>query len=274
MNTFSMKPFVKWAGGKSQLLERLTSKIPDNFGRYHEPFVGGGAFLLSFMPKKATINDSNEKLINVFNQLKMHLEELISSLSDLDSEICTKERYSQIRDTYNAKKELDAENAAMFIWLNKHCFNGLYRVNSKGMFNVPWNKKKTGISFEEDNLRLIGQYLRKNDVTIACKDFETVCSRVRPNDFVYFDSPYLPVSETAYFTDYTADGFKAADHERLAQVFRKLSDKGVKVMLSNNDVPRVYELYDGFNIERFDVKRMINSNANKRTGKEVIVTNY
>ncbi len=274
MSTFSMKPFVKWAGGKSQLLERLVSKMPVDYGRYYEPFVGGGAFLLAFMPPKATINDSNENLINVYNQLKMHLEDLIEILTSLDSKDCTKERYYQIRDQYNAKKELDVENAALFIWLNKHCFNGLYRVNSKGQFNVPWNTKKAGISFEEDNLRLIGQYLRKNDITIACKDFETLCTRIRPNDFVYFDSPYLPISETAYFTDYTADGFKMADHERLAKLFRRLNDKGVKVMLSNNDVPKVYELYNGFNIESFEVKRMINSNANRRTGKEVIVTNY
>ncbi len=269
-----MKPFVKWAGGKSQLLDRLFAKMPADYGRYYEPFVGGGAFLLAFMPKKATINDCNEKLVNVYVQLKSHLEELIAILASLDNEVCTKEHYYQIRDKYNAKTELDTESAGLFIWLNKHCFNGLYRVNSKGLFNVPWNNKVKGNSFEEDNLRLIGQYLRRNDVTISCVDFEKVCSRVRPNDFVYFDSPYLPVSETAYFTDYTADGFKMADHERLARLFKKLSDKGAKVMLSNNDVPKVYELYDGFNIESFDVKRMINSNANKRTGKEVIVTNY
>ncbi len=274
MNNFAMKPFVKWAGGKSQLLDRLLGKMPKEYGRYYEPFVGGGAFLLSFMPKKATINDSNEKLINVYIQLKTHLEELIGILASLDSGVCTKERYYEIRDRFNGKKDLDAEGAALFIWLNKHCFNGLYRVNNKGLFNVPWNNRKNGSSFEEDSLRLIGQYLRKNDVTIACKDFEAVCSRVRPNDFVYFDSPYLPVSDTAYFTDYTADGFKMADHERLAQVFRKLSDKGVKVMLSNNDVPKVYELYDGYNIVSFEAKRMINSNAQKRMGREVIVTNY
>lgn len=274
--TFQMTPFVKWAGGKGQLVDKLLARVPKKFNRYYEPFVGGGALLLALAPKKATINDSNEQLINVFNQLQRNIEGVMTVIRELDSIECDKERYYSIRDQYNKKisaGELDEECAGLMIWMNKHCFNGLYRVNRKGLFNVPYNNKKTGHSFDEDNLRHIGEYLRKNKVNINCMDFEKICSRVRPGDFVYFDSPYVPISTTANFTDYTADGFTMKDHERLAVLFRKLAEKGVKVMLSNHNVPLVKELYEGFIIEEVDVKRLINSDVNKRTGKEVIIRN-
>ena len=269
-----MTPFVKWAGGKGQLVDKLLERVPKQFNRYYEPFVGGGALLLALAPKKATINDSNEQLINVFNQLQRNIEGVMDVIRDLDAVTCDKERYYTIREQYNKKisaKELDEECAGLMIWMNKHCFNGLYRVNRQGLFNVPYNNKTSGRSFDEDNLRHIGEYLRKNKVNINCMDFEKICSRVRAGDFVYFDSPYIPVSSTAYFTDYTADGFTMKDHERLAALFRKLADKGAKVMLSNHNVPLVKELYKGFRIDEVDVKRLINSDVNKRTGKEVII---
>ena len=269
-----MTPFVKWAGGKGQLVDKLLARVPKDYNRYYEPFVGGGALLLALAPKKATINDSNEQLINVFNQLQRNIESVMDVIRDLDAVACDKERYYLIREQYNKKisaKELDEECAGLMIWMNKHCFNGLYRVNRQGLFNVPFNNKTSGRSFDEDNLRHIGEYLRKNKVNINCMDFEKICSRVRAGDFVYFDSPYIPVSSTAYFTDYTADGFTMKDHERLAALFRKLADKGAKVMLSNHNVPLVKELYKGFRIDEVDVKRLINSDVNKRTGKEVII---
>jgi len=272
--TFQMTPFVKWAGGKGQLVDKLLARAPKQFNRYYEPFVGGGAMLLALAPSKATINDSNEQLINVYSQLQKNIEAVMSVIRELDSIPCDKERYYMIREQYNKKigaKELDAECAGLMIWMNKHCFNGLYRVNRKGLFNVPYNNKTGGHSFDEDNLRHIGEYFRKNKVNISCTDFEKICSRVRPGDFVYFDSPYIPVSVTASFTDYTADGFSMKDHQRLAVLFRKLAEKGVKVMLSNHNVPLVKELYQGFRIEEVEVKRLINSVANKRTGKEVII---
>ena len=160
------------------------------------------------------------------------------------------------------------------IWINKHCFNGLYRVNSKGAFNVPYNNRGQVKSIDEQNIRAISDYLRRADVTITCLDFEKACEGVRANDFVYFDSPYIPESTTANFTDYTVDGFSLADHERLAALFKKLDGTGAKIMLSNNDVPLVRSLYQGFHIQSVEVKRMINSNAAKRTGREVLVTNY
>ena len=272
--TFQMTPFVKWAGGKGQLVDKLLARVPKEYNRYYEPFVGGGALLLALAPKKATINDSNEQLMNVFNQLQRNIEGVMNVIRDLDAVACDKERYYAIREQFNQKisaNELDEECAGLMIWMNKHCFNGLYRVNRKGLFNVPFNNKVSGRSFDEDNLRHIGEYLRKNKVSINCMDFEKICSRVRPCDFVYFDSPYIPVSSTAYFTDYTADGFTMKDHERLAALFRKLAEKGVKVMLSNHNVPLVKELYEGFRIDEVEVKRLINSDVNKRTGKEVII---
>ena len=236
--------------------------------------------LLGLSPKKAAINDTNSVLINIYRQLKENENEVIERLRNLDSVLCDKERYYQLRKKYNEKImqgcTLDTEVAALMIWLNKHCFNGLYRVNKKGLFNVPWNRREKGNSFDESNLQAIGKYLRDNDILIRNEDFEIFCNQVQAGDFVYFDSPYIPVTETANFTDYTADGFTLADHQRLANLFDVLNDRGVFIMLSNNDTPLVYELYGnkGYKIQSIDVKRLINRNAKKRTGKEVIITNY
>lgn len=272
-----LNPFVKWAGGKTQLIERLSDRMPDSYERYYEPFIGGGALFLHLMPTNAVINDTNEQLLNVYRQLKNDEEAVIKSVRRLDAIPCDKERYLSVREEYNNKiKEhaLDAECAALMIWINKHCFNGLYRVNSKGLFNVPYNNKKSGTSINEENLRGIGNYLRTNDVVIREGDFADACEDVKEGDFVYFDSPYVPVSETANFTDYTKDGFTLEDHKRLAELYKHLSEKGVKAMLSNHNVPLVHQLYEGFNIEEVLVKRAINSDASKREGKEVIITNY
>ena len=270
---FKTEPFVKWAGGKRQLLERLESRMPDTYNRYYEPFIGGGALLLDVQPENAVINDTNGQLLNVYRQLKVNPEAVIAAVDELDKVACDKERYYLVRDHYNKKiqaQELDAECAALMIWVNKHCFNGLYRVNSKGLFNVPYNNKVNGVSIEADNLRNIGAYLQRCAVEIR----EKACEDVQAGDFVYFDSPYVPVSETANFTDYTKDGFTLEDHKRLAALFRRLDSLGVKLLLSNHDVPLVHELYESYQIESVDVRRGINSVASKRTGKEVIVTNY
>ena len=273
----AMSPFLKWAGGKSQILNLIAQNMPNSFNRYYEPFIGSGAVLLSFAPENAFINDINEPLINAYRQIKLDVEAVISEIAKLDSAVCDKELYYELRKRFNDKlssRSFDAGCAALMIWLNKHCFNGLFRVNSKGLFNVPYNNRRTGKSADEENLRAISRYLNSKNVTITCEDFFTACENVNAGDFVYFDSPYLPVSETAYFTDYTKSGFAKEDHERLADTFRELNERGAKLMLSNNDVPVVYELYKGFNIRSFDVKRMINSVASKRVGKEVLVTNY
>lgn len=278
MSFKKMGPFVKWAGGKGQLLERIQMRTPNSYGTYYEPFIGGGAVLLGVKPKKAVINDTNEQLINVYRQLKADPRAVIRAVNELDQAgKCDKDFYLEIRARYNEKianHELDAECAGLMIWINKHCFNGLYRVNSKGLFNVPYNNKQLGKSIDEANLMSIGYYLENSQVDILCDDFEVACEQVKKGDFVYFDSPYVPVSETASFTDYTKDGFSLEDHKRLAELFKRLDGIGAKVMLSNHDVELVHELYDGYNIECVDVKRNINSDAKKRVGKEVIITNY
>lgn len=275
--SYNISPFVKWAGGKKQLLSRLEERMPERYNRYFEPFIGGGAMLLHIQPQNAVINDVNEQLLNIYRQLKINAENVINEIRKLDAVECDKEHYLLMRDIYNKKistHELDAECAALTIWINKHCFNGLYRVNSKGLFNVPYNNKVNGVSMNEENLRNIGRYLNEATVEIREGDFEAACNDVQPGDFVYFDSPYIPVSETANFTDYTKDGFRYEDHCRLAELFKRLSDAGAKVMLSNHNVNLVYVLYDGFKIEAVDVKRAINRDASKRVGKEVIITNY
>lgn len=277
MPYLKMSPFVKWAGGKKQLLGRLKERAPKTYGTYYEPFVGGGAFLLDFQPQKSVINDVNEQLLNVYIQLKLDAEAVIAAVGRYDAAACDTAYYLSVREAYNRKitsRELDAECAAMMIWLNKHCFNGLYRVNSKGLFNVPYNNKNGGSSIDAENLRAIGQYFREAAVEIRQGDFEAACADVKPADFVYFDSPYVPVSETASFTDYTKDGFSLEDHKRLAALFRRLDAMGAYIMLSNHNVPLVHELYHGFKIEAVDVKRNINRDPSKRVGKEVIITNY
>ena len=276
LNT-EITPALKWVGGKTQLLESIKKKTPSHYNNYFEPFVGGAAVLLGLQPKQATINDINEQLINLYRQLKTSVEDVIKEVQKLDLVPCTKERYYTIREWYNKKIEAnvqDVESAAIMIWLNKHCFNGLYRVNKKGLFNVPYNNRVNGKSIDENNIRAIGKYLNNEDINITCKDFEDACADVKPGDFVYFDSPYVPESETADFTDYSKEGFSLEDHKRLADLFRKLDKMGAKVMLSNNDVSLVRDFYAGYNIQSLDVKRMINRNANKRMGKEVLITNY
>lgn len=272
-----LKPFVKWAGGKTQLLENLCDRMPSSYGTYYEPFVGAGAFFLYLAPETAVINDTNSQLINIYRQLLTDAGTVISKINSLDAIPTDKERYYALRKQFNEKllnNDADADTAALMIWINKHCFNGLYRVNRKGEFNVPYNNKEVGKSIDENNLISIGRYLSSNNVEIRNVDFVVACSDVNRNDFVYFDSPYVPAGDTANFTSYTKKDFNLEDHVRLSELFRELDKKGVNVMLSNNDVPLVHELYKGFNIQSLQVKRAINRDSSKRQGTEVIITNY
>lgn len=272
-----LKPVLKWAGGKKQLLDKLEEHMPQSYRRYYEPFIGGAALLLDVQPGIAVVNDVNAQLLNVYRQLRTDAEAVIETLRGYDGVSCDKARYLEMRQKYNGKivsATFDVECAALTIWINKHCFNGLYRVNSKGLFNVPYNNRTNGPSMDEDNLRGVGAFLKNNDIEIREGDFETACEDVQSGDFVYFDSPYVPISKTANFTDYTKDGFAYEDHCRLARLYKRLDALGAKVMLSNHNVDLVHELYDGFHIEVVDVRRAINRDASKRIGKEVIITNY
>lgn len=256
------------------MLEQLGIRMPETYGGYYEPFVGGGALVLSLAPEKAVLNDINQELVHTYREIRDHLDALLVLLSSMDTVTCTKEFYYEMRERYNEKHRLaeyDTEMAALFIYLNKHCFNGLYRVNTRGEFNVPWNQKLSVRSMDMENIKAISAYLKS--VTITCRDFEKALEDVKKGDFVYFDSPYAPLNPTS-FDSYTKEGFTEEEHRRLAELFRRLTDQGVYCMLTNHNTELIRELYEGFLIEEIDVRRAINSDPKKRKGKEVIIRNY
>lgn len=272
------KPFVKWAGGKRQVINELLKYVPDEFDTYYEPFVGGGALLFELSPKKAVINDSNEELMNVYNVLCN--EEKFKKMCNLLNSYETKhseEFYYNIRNKDRSKTAFnrlsDYTRAARTIYLNKACFNGLYRVNSKNEFNVPFGKKTHVNTYEGSNLITVSNYLTMNDVKILSVDFEEAVKDAKKGDFVYFDPPYD--SDTKSFTSYTETGFDKSEQTRLARVFKELDKKGVYVMLSNHSTVLVNELYKDYYIHKIEAKRNINANGKKR-GKveELIITNY
>lgn len=269
-----MVPFVKWAGGKRQMLEQLYIRMPETYNTYYEPFAGGGALVLSLAPEGAHMNDINQELVHTYRVIRDHLDAILERLMELDKVTCTREFYYEMRSRYNEKRlggSYDTEMAALFIYLNKHCFNGLYRVNARGEFNVPWNQKQSVRSMDMENIKAISAYLKS--VTITCQDFEEALSDVKEGDFVYFDSPYAPLNPTS-FDSYTKEGFTEEEHRRLAALFRQLTEKGVFCMLTNHNTELIRELYEGFLIEEIDVRRAINSDPQKRRGKEVIIRNY
>lgn len=227
-------------------------------------------------PEQAVVNDINKQLMNCYHMMKEHPQEMIKRIQDLDNSLCDEDFYYDIRTQYNSKivsDEFDVEMASLMIWINKHCFNGLYRTNKQGLFNVPYNNKSTGKSIEEMNANKISYYLNDTDVQMLCADFEDACKNCQAGDFIFFDSPYVPVGKNG-FVDYTKESFKKEDHERLARLYKELDARGCYCMLTNHNVGWVHELYADYIIEPIDVKRAINSDASKRTGKEVIITNY
>lgn len=276
-NNVKVAPFLKWAGGKRQLLNQIKERIPKEYNDYYEPFIGGGAVLFELQPEKATINDINISLINVYKQVKDNTEEFIKLVNKLDSEMWEdgKEYYLNIREKYNdklLKKEYDLELAALFTFMNKHCFNGLYRVNKKGLFNVPYNKSRR-TSIEEEAVRETAKFLKT--VNILEGDFEEACKDAKKGDFIFFDSPYAPLNPTS-FEAYTKEGFDIENHKRLAQLYDELTERGCYCMLTNHNTEFINELYSnkGYRIDVVSVKRMINSDASNRKGEEVIICNY
>lgn len=272
------KPFVKWAGGKRQIINELKKYIPHDYNTYYEPFVGGGALLFELSPKKAVINDYNEELINVYKCIKDEntFTKLLKELNSHETKH-SEEYYFKIRnldrDKNKFKKIVDYKRAARTIYLNKACFNGLYRVNSKNEFNVPFNKKEKVNTYDSENLYTIHSYFNFNNVEAYSLDFEEVLKSAKKGDFVYFDPPYD--SETSTFNSYTENGFGKDEQLRLSKVFKELDSKGVYCMLSNHNTTYINELYNGYNIHVIEAKRNINANGKKR-GKveEVIVTNF
>ncbi len=290
------KPFLKWAGGKGQLLNTFDEMFPKDLAEgkiktYIEPFVGGGAVLFyvlqNYNIEKAYINDINKELINCYRCIKADVEEVIKQLDILEEKYLSSEDrtvyFYKVRDRYNEIQlngHYDFEKCVDFIFLNKTCFNGLYRVNRNGKFNVPHGKYKNPLICDQDNLRLCSKLLQK--VEISFGSYEQVLDKADKNTFVYFDPPYRPLIENNSFVSYDKSGFDDYDQIKLAESYKRLNDKGCILMLSNSDPKNTNEddnffddLYQGFKIERVFAKRMINCQASKRGDiTEIVVMNY
>ena len=272
------KPFVKWAGGKRQIMPEIKKYVPENYDTFYEPFVGGGAVFFELAPRKAVINDYNSELMNVFECIKDEdkFDKMCTELNHHEANH-SEEYYYQVRnidrDVRKYNKLADYKKAARTIYLNKACFNGLYRVNSKNEFNVPFGKKEKVNTYEGQNLGVVHCILNFNDIKLLSTDFEEAVKDAKKGDFVYLDPPYD--SDTSTFNDYTENGFNKDEQRRLALLFKELSDRGCFVMLSNHNTILVNELYKDYNIHVIEAKRNINANGKKR-GKveEVIITNY
>ena len=277
MTNSSVAPFVKWAGGKRQLIPQIRERMPEKYNNYYEPFVGGGAVLFELQPANALINDINKALINTYNIICNEADAFLEAVNRLDEEMWEdgKKYYYSVREHYNdklMKSEYDVELAALFVFINKHCFNGLYRVNGKGLFNVPYNNSRR-TSDDENVIREVLKYLK--GVKIINGDFEEACKDAKKGDFVFIDSPYAPLNPTS-FESYTKEGFDIESHKRVAKLYDELTARGCYCMLTNHNTELINELYGnkGYKIDVVSVKRMINSDASNRVGKEVIICNY
>jgi len=270
------EPFLKWAGGKGQLLKQYEPFFPSKFNNYLEPFVGGGAVFFHLYNtgrlsngKEVILIDSNEELINCYSVIKKNVNKLIRILSN--SEYMNDENaYYQIRTEEPQNK---FERAARTIYLNKTCFNGLYRVNSKGKFNVPFGRYKNPLICNTEKLRSVNLALK--NVEVICSDFKKCLEFTKRGDFIYFDPPYQPLSKTSSFTSYTKDSFDEEDQEKLCKVFKELDKRGSKVMLSNSDTKFIRNLYKGFTTKTVLAKRAINCKASGRGEiTELVILNY
>ena len=268
------RPVLKWAGGKTQLLGKILPRLPDRIETYFEPFVGGGAVFFALAVegrfRRAVLSDLNRDLIEVYLALKEDVESVIAELRRLEHQI-EESDYYRIRAKRPTARTPRSRIAARVIYLNKTGYNGLYRVNRSGNFNVPFGRYKKPKVCDEPNLRAAAQALQ--GVSIECEDFETACRRARPKDAVYFDPPYLPLSPTANFTDYHHRPFLRDEHSRLADAMLKLKSRQVFALLSNSDTPETRRLYEGLTIERVAAVRLINSKADQRGPVgEILVT--
>jgi DNA adenine methylase len=267
------KPFLKWVGGKNQLLPELTARISINFSRYFEPFIGGGALFFHILPEQSVLIDINKELTLTYTVIRDRVEELII---DLKQHIYEKEYYYQIRNidrTDEYKSWSDVRRASRLIYLNKTCFNGLYRVNSKGEFNTPMGRYKNPKIVNETNLRACSKALQKTQIITG--SFLEVEKQILAKDFVYFDPPYAPLNATSNFTGYSQDGFDSEMQLSLKDLCDRLDARGIRFMVSNSSAPLILDLYSNYKIELVYANRAINSKGDKR-GKiaEVIITNY
>ena len=289
----TVKPFIKWAGGKSQLLDEIRERYPKTIERYCEPFVGGGAVLLdvlaNFQPKEVLINDINPELTNTYTHIRDNADRVISLLSEMQETFwnmdieARKDYYYAKRDKFNELIKQAAqteEKAALFIFINKTCFNGLYRVNGKGLYNVPMGAYKKPPICDTENISLISELLQ--NVEIHCGDYSECADFINNNTFVYIDPPYRPLSETSSFTSYAKTEFGDEQQIQLGHFIEKISEKGAKVVASNSDPKNTDEkdnffddIYSSFQIKRVSASRMINSNSKGRGAiSELLICNY
>lgn len=271
----SLQPFVKWAGGKRQLLKSIRIYMPKTFSVYFEPFLGGGAILFDIQPQKAVVNDINPELIATYEVIRDNVDDLIAALSQHKNE---KEYFYSVRGVDRQPEYQDwspIQRAARLIFLNKTCFNGLFRVNSSGQFNVPFGNYKNPTIVNDVVLRAVSDYLNAHAVQFLNGDFADAVSTAQKDDFAYFDPPYDPVSDTSSFTGYSLDGFGREEQIRLKTVVDDLTQRGCKVLLSNSSTPFIRDLYRDYQIVTVGATRAINSDAGRR-GKidEVLVMNF
>lgn len=268
-------PFLKWVGGKRQIMPSILTRIPKKYSTYYEPFVGGGALLFELEPAKAVINDYNAELINTYNVIRDDVNALIKDLKNHKNE---SDYFYQIRaiDRSEAFTKLtDVERASRIIYLNKTCYNGLYRVNSSGEFNSPFGKYKNPNIVNEPTLKAVNKYFNACQIEILNGDYENSLKNISKNSFVYFDPPYHPVSESANFTGYIEGGWDESDQKRLKNVCDRLNKQGVKFLLSNSATEFIKGLYKGYVVDTIKANRAINSDGDKRGEvEEVLIRNY
>ena len=269
-------PVLKWVGGKRQLLQTLIPMLPKKITSYCEPFLGGGAMLFHLQPKKALINDINANLILVYEVIRDDVENLINALSKYQND---SETFYAVRDLDRDKTKYAAlsavERAARIIYLNKTCYNGLYRVNNAGEFNTPFGSYKSPNIVNAPVLKAVSKYFNSADITITSLDYSEVLTSITPKTFVYLDPPYDPVSDTANFTGYVKGGFSREDQIKLRDCCNDLNERKIKFMLSNSATDFIREIYANYNITTVKAKRAVNSVASKRGDvEEVVIRNY
>ena len=272
-NYSDVKPFLRWAGGKSKLVKSLVDFVPasNSYGCYFEPFVGAGALFFHMGPREAVLSDINTDLINCYRQIAEHPDK-VWNLLQVHREFNSKEYYYQIR-SQELKKLKPIEQAARFIYLNKAAFNGIYRVNRQGVFNVPYGPSSKGPALPKKSLLEVASGLLKR-VNLLAADYREVCKSAKRNDFVYLDPPYPPTNGTAYFTHYTADRFNWDDQREVSKVFRNLDRRGCLVMMSNSDREEIRSMFQGYYMQQLNVIRWIGSNGDRFKVNEIVVTNY
>ncbi|MFY9300064.1 MAG: DNA adenine methylase [Candidatus Nitrosotenuis sp.] len=273
------KPFVKWAGGKRQLIDVISENVPQEFGCYLEPFLGGGAVLFHLLQKnpqmRCRVSDLNSDLVLAYVTIRDRVEELIQSLQN-HAKNYHKNPDSYYYDVRQNEPKNQIEKVSRLLFLNRTCFNGLYRVNSRGKFNVPLGRYSNPNIVNEENLLAVSHVLQSKRIQISCRDFAAVLQDAKKGDFVYFDPPYQPVSRTANFTSYTNKDFGYKDLKKLVAVSEKLADRGCKVLHSNSNTKEVQSLFSkDWEIVEISANRAINSDSTKRTGQtELLIKNY